>query len=194
MPNIMIVMIHFSVIDVFSKYLHLIPIRTKRRPSVASAFRSIFHDRRHCPIWVRTDNGKELLNKHFQDMLRDEGMRFQVCRNPDLKCAVVEHVHHTIRDRLFKYFTYRNTYRYIDVMPKIVRIYNDTVHSTTSMAIQPCLPYGRGWKQPRGAFASRKQRRFGWGSSSHQQREYEICQHCRTEFQHRDFQGRQSNR
>ena len=34
-----------SVIDVFSKYLHLVPIRTKSGPSVASAFRSIFDER-----------------------------------------------------------------------------------------------------------------------------------------------------
>ena len=66
-------------------------------------------------------------------MLRDEGIQFQMCRNPDLKCAVVEHVHHTIRDRLYKYFTYTNTYRYNDVMPKIVKAYNDTVHWTKGM-------------------------------------------------------------
>ena len=53
------------------------------------------------PFWVRTDKGKEFLNKHFQDMVRDEGIQFRVCRNPDVKCAVVERVHRTIRDRLF---------------------------------------------------------------------------------------------
>jgi hypothetical protein len=30
--------------------------------------------------------------------------------------------------------TYKNTYRYIDVLPKFVKGYNDTVHSTTGMA------------------------------------------------------------
>jgi len=99
-----------SVIDVFSKYLHMIPIRTKSGPSVSSAFRSIFDDPKYStgrrPICVRTDKGKEFLNKHFQDMLRNEGIQFQVCRNPDLKCAVVERVHRTIRDRLYKYFKY----------------------------------------------------------------------------------------
>ena len=91
-----------SVIDVFSKYLYLIPIRTKSAPSVASAFRSILDDtKRRCrPIWVRTNKGKELLNKHFQNMLRDEGIQLQVCRNPDFKCVSVERVHRTIRDRL----------------------------------------------------------------------------------------------
>ena len=59
-----------SVNDVFSNYLHLISVKTKSGPSIASAFRSIFHDdddyRR--PVWVRTDKGKEFLNKQFQDV------------------------------------------------------------------------------------------------------------------------------
>ena len=67
-------------------------------------------------------------------MLRDEGIQFQVCRNPDLKCAVVERVYSTIRDRLYKYFTQKNNYRYVDALPKFIKVYNDTVHSTTGMA------------------------------------------------------------
>jgi len=59
-----------SVIDVFSKYLHLIPIKTKSGPSVASAFRSIFDDPKYStgcrPIWVRTDKGKEFLKNIFR--------------------------------------------------------------------------------------------------------------------------------
>ena len=46
----------------------------------------------------------------------------------------MEHAHRIIRDRLYKYFTYKNTYRYIDVLPKFVKAYNDTVHSTTGIA------------------------------------------------------------
>ena len=36
--------------------------------------------------------------------------------------------------RLYKYFTYKNTFSYIDVLSKFGRAYNDTVHSTTVMA------------------------------------------------------------
>ena len=57
-----------------------------------------------------------------------------MCSNPDVKCTVVERAQRTIRDRLYKYLTYKNTFRYIDVLPKFVRAYNDTVHSTTGMA------------------------------------------------------------
>jgi len=125
-----------SVIDVFSKFLHQVPLRSKTGTAVASAFTSIFEDssRRRRPVWVRTDKGKEFLNRHFQEMLKREGIKFQVCRNPDVKCGVVERAHTTIRDRLYKYFTYKNTYRYIDVLPKFVNAYNDTVHTATGVA------------------------------------------------------------
>jgi hypothetical protein len=70
-------------------------------PSVASAFRSIFQDdSRRLPVWVHTDKGKEFLNKLFQHMLRVEGIQFQVCKNPDVKCAVVERAHRMILDSL----------------------------------------------------------------------------------------------
>jgi len=83
---------------------------------------------------VRTDKGREFLNKHFQEMLKREGIMFHVCKNPDVKCTVVERAHRTIRGRLYKYFTYKNTYRYIDLLPKFVKAYNDTVHSSKGMA------------------------------------------------------------
>jgi len=67
-------------------------------------------------------------------MLKREGIQFQICRNPDIKCSVIERAHRTIRDKLFKYFTFKNTYKFIDVLPKFVEGYNATVHGTTSMA------------------------------------------------------------
>ena len=106
--------------DVFSKFLYLIPVKTKGGPSVASAFRSIIDDPKHLRrlVWIRSVKGKEFLNKHFGDMLRGEGLEFQVCKTPEVKCAVVERTHRTIRDKLHKYFTHKKTFSYIDVLPK----------------------------------------------------------------------------
>ena len=67
-------------------------------------------------------------------MLKCEGIQFQICRIPGVKCSVAERAHRTIRDRLYKYFTYKNTYRYIDALPIFVRAYNDTINSATGMA------------------------------------------------------------
>jgi hypothetical protein len=35
---------------------------------------------------------------------------------------------------MFRYITYKKTYRYLDVLPKLVQGYNATVHTTTGMA------------------------------------------------------------
>jgi hypothetical protein len=85
-------------------------------------------------VWVRTDKGKEFLNTQFQALLKSEGIEFQVCINPDVKYSVVERVNRSLRDKLYKYFSYKNTYRYIEVLPKFITGYNAIIHSTTGMA------------------------------------------------------------
>jgi hypothetical protein len=102
-----------TVIDVFSKFLHIIPLKRKTGTAVTSAFQSILNDPRYMkpirkrPVWLRTDRGKKFLNRSFQDMLKREGIQFQICKNPDVKCSVFERAHRTIRDKLYKYFTYK---------------------------------------------------------------------------------------
>ena len=74
-----------QVIDVFSKYLHSMPLRTKTGKEVASALESILQylkytkPLRRRAVWVRTDKGKEFLNTHFQTLPKCEGIEFQVC-------------------------------------------------------------------------------------------------------------------
>ena len=52
-----------SVIDVFSKFQHMVPLKSKTGTAAASAFESIFRDTKYSgrrrPIWVRTEKGKE---------------------------------------------------------------------------------------------------------------------------------------
>jgi len=126
-----------TVIDVFSKYLHMVPLKVKTGAATASAFESVLRDPKYRhnrrPNWVRTDKGKEFLAREFQAVLKREGIQFQVCKNPDVKCSVVERAHRTVKNRIYKFFTYKYTYRYIDVLPKFVKAYNATVHAAIGM-------------------------------------------------------------
>ena len=101
-----------SVIDVFSKFLHMVQLMSKTGTTVASAFESIFRDPKYSrrrPMWVRTVKGKKFLIRQFQNMVKREGIQFQVRKIPDVKCSVVERAHKTIKNRIYKYFTYKNT-------------------------------------------------------------------------------------
>jgi len=100
-----------TLIDVFSKFLHIVSLKSKTGKDVSSTFHSVLQDPKYSepikrrPIWVRTDKGKEFLNTTFQNLLKREGIQFQVCKNPDIKCSIVERAHRTIRVTLYKFFT-----------------------------------------------------------------------------------------
>jgi hypothetical protein len=119
-----------------------VPLKNKTGKSVASAFLSIFSSdspryakpAKRRPVLLRTDRGKEFVNDTFQKALRGEGIEFGVCRNHDVKCSVVERAHRTLRDRMYKYFTHYNKFRFIDNLPKFVKAYNDSVHISTGLA------------------------------------------------------------
>jgi len=129
-----------TVIDVFSKFLHIVLLNSKTGKDVSSAIRSVLQDVKYSkhfkrrPVWVRTHKGKEFLNSTFPNLIKHEGIQFEVCRNPDIKCSIAERAQSTIRDKLYKFFTYKNTYRYIDVLQDFVVGYNAAVHSSTVMA------------------------------------------------------------
>ena len=89
---------------------------------------------KRCPVWVRNDKGKEFLGSTFQKLLKQEGIQFQDCKNPDIKCSCIERAHRAIRDKLYKYFTFKNSYSLIDVLADFVTSYSATVHSWTGMA------------------------------------------------------------
>jgi transposase InsO family protein len=111
-----------TVIDVFSKFLHIVPLKSKMGTAITLAFKSILKDPKYStpvqrrPIWLRTDKGKEFLNKHFQDMLKHEGIQFLVGRNPDVKCSIVERAQRTVRDRLYRYFTYTDALKHTMIL------------------------------------------------------------------------------
>ena len=127
------------MIEVFSKFLHVVPLKSKTGQAVTSSFQTTFTDKyskphKRRPLSLRTDKGKEVLNKNFQDMLKREGIQFQICKNPDLKFSVVEPVQRTLRETFNKYFTYKNSYKYTDALHKFVKSYNGTVHTITGIA------------------------------------------------------------
>jgi len=56
-----------TVIDVFSRYGWMVPLKTKTGLEVASALKKIFQYRKGSKLWV--DRGREFYNKHVQELI-----------------------------------------------------------------------------------------------------------------------------
>jgi transposase InsO family protein len=124
-----------TCIDCFSRYAYVKPLTSKSSNNVAKAFESVLGDAKpHNPMVVRTDRGKEFLRSAFQKLLTDKNIEHRVCKDPVIKCSMIQRFNRTIKTKLCKYFTYKSSYRYVAVLAKFVEAYNRSTHSTTGMA------------------------------------------------------------
>jgi transposase InsO family protein len=120
-----------TVIDCFSKYAWALPLKSKRGVEIVAALKKIFKERKCTKL--QTDRGKEFKNKDVQDFLKQQGVKFFTANNPDIKGAIVERFNRTLKGKMWRYFTHKNTTRYVEVLPKLLQSYNKTVHSSIKM-------------------------------------------------------------
>ena len=113
------------VIDTFSKYGYLIPLKNKKGETVADALKDIFKKRKPEKLW--TDKGKEFYNKDVKDLVE-----LYSTENEE-KSSIAERWVRTIKEKMWKYFTDNNTYNYMSVLPDLVEDYNNTVHSSIKL-------------------------------------------------------------
>lgn len=124
------------VIDTLSKFAWVQPLRDKSAVSVAKAFNLILSKKNssgRSPVYLQTDRGKEFVGAAFQDLLKKKDIQFRIARNPDIKAAIVERFNRTLKERMWRYFTYSRQKRYLDVLQSIVSAYNNSTHSAIKM-------------------------------------------------------------
>ena len=89
------------VIDLFSKYAFVVPLKDKKGASVVKGFKKIVNEsnRRPNKIWV--DQGSEFYNKTFKNWLKDEGIEMYSTYNEG-KSVVAEKFIRTLKNKLYK--------------------------------------------------------------------------------------------
>ena len=118
-----------------SKFLWIEPTLDKSGNSITEAFERILkRSDGRIPLLVQSDAGKEFLSRKLQTLLKTNGIEFKLARSPDVKASLAERVIRTVKERIWRYFTHKNTRRYIDVLQNIVKAYNSSQHSSIKMA------------------------------------------------------------
>jgi hypothetical protein len=118
-----------TCIDVLSRYAWVVPLKDKTGKTLKEAFEVIFKLGRQ-PIGLQTDRGTEFTNRVFQKFLKENNVHFFTTYNDETKASIVERFNRTLKTKMWKYFTHRETLTYVDVLPDMVASYNHTVHRT----------------------------------------------------------------
>ena len=121
-----------TVIDIFSRYAWAKPIKTKTGAEVTLAFIQVMEENARKPKKLQTDNGREFENVPFQRMLTDHNIRFFTISSA-YKAAVVERFNRTLKGKMWKFFTHTGSYRWLDVLPRILKSYNASKHRSIGM-------------------------------------------------------------
>ena len=117
------------VIDTFSKYVWLRPLKNKTGSSVAEAFRDIFETSGRTPARLVTDKGQEFNAKIVQQLVQKYEIKYFPTQN-ETKASVSERAIKTIKTKIYRYFTYTENHIYLPILQDVASSYNHTYHRT----------------------------------------------------------------
>lgn len=116
------------IIDVFTRWAAARPLKTKSAAEVLAALKDVIEESGRKPQLFWVDEGKEFLNKEMKGWrtTNDVGLYHTYGRG---KSVIVERLNRTIKTMMWKRLTADNSHQWVDLLPKLIAEYNDTVHS-----------------------------------------------------------------
>ena len=120
------------VIDIFSKYAWVVPLKDKKGISIVKVFQIILKQTNRKPNKIWADKGSEFYNTYFKKWLQYNNTVMYSTHNEG-KSVVAERFIKTLKGKIYKYMTSISKNVYIDKLDDIVDEYNNTYHTTIKM-------------------------------------------------------------
>lgn len=119
-----------TIINCFSKFAHAIPIKRKTGYNLAVALAPIL--KKHKMKLLQVDQGTEFYNKNVLDLMKKYGIKLYSTYS-DKKASIIERFNRTLKTKMWRKFTEQGTYKWVDILPKLIKEYNNTVHRSIGM-------------------------------------------------------------
>lgn len=120
------------VIDCYSKYVWTRPLKNKTAREVSIAMKEVLKESNYAPKHIQSDQGTEFYNKYFTKLMKKYDI-IHYSTFSTKKAAIVERVIRTLKNWLYKKFSLRGKYKWLDILPEITKLYNNTKHRTIGM-------------------------------------------------------------
>ena len=92
------------VIDIFSKYAWVVPLKDKEGVSIVDAFQKILDHSNRKPNKIWVDKGSEFYNNSFKKWLKDNDIEMYSTNNEG-KSVIAERFIITLKNKIYKYMT-----------------------------------------------------------------------------------------
>ena len=106
------------VVDIFSKYDWIVPLKDKKGVSIVNAFQKILDDLTRKPNKIWVEKGSEFYNSSFKKWLTDNDIEMYSIHNEG-KSVVAERFVKTLKTKIYKYMTSISKNVYINKLDDI---------------------------------------------------------------------------
>ena len=113
------------VIDIFSKYAWVVPLKDKKGVSIVDAFQKILDKSGRKPNKMWVDKASKFYKKKFKKWLKDNEIEMYSIYNEG-KSVVAERFIRTLKNKICKYMTSVSKILYINKLDDIIGEYNNT--------------------------------------------------------------------
>ena len=120
----------FSNIDIFSKHAYAFPLKSKKIQAIKPYFEKIFKNNKPKFIW--SDKEPAFLSKEMQLLFKNNNVKIYHT-NSHLKAIIIERFNRSLRELMMKEFVKNNNTIWYNILPKLIKIYNNKFHNTIKM-------------------------------------------------------------
>uniref|UniRef100_A0A1I7WGL7 Integrase catalytic domain-containing protein n=1 Tax=Heterorhabditis bacteriophora TaxID=37862 RepID=A0A1I7WGL7_HETBA len=121
-----------TIIDCFSKFAWVVPLKSKSGKETADALDSIFSKSKRKPKKMQTDNGKEYYNSNLKSLFKKLKIN-HFSTYSDKKASIVERFNRTLKEKMWKMFTHQGNHKWTDILDDLVQGYNNHYHTSIKM-------------------------------------------------------------
>jgi hypothetical protein len=119
-----------NVIDVFSRYAWSVKMKNKMAITTLESFKLIVKQAGYTPKKIWVDQGKEFYNSDMKAYRKTHDIDIY-STYAEFKVSHVERFNRTLKNKMWRRFTALNTRRWVDMLPELMKEYNDVdIHSS----------------------------------------------------------------
>lgn len=120
------------VIDCYSRFVWTQALKNKTGRHVATGFKKILKRDKRTPNNVQSDKGTEFYNTSFSKVTNQYNINHYSTFS-STKACIAERAIRTLKTWLYKEFSHRGKYKWINILSAIVRKYNNRKHRSIGM-------------------------------------------------------------
>ena len=120
------------VIDIFSKYSWVVPLKDKKGVTITNTFQKILDKSGRKPNKIWVDKGSEFYYSFFKKLLKHNNIEMYSIHSEE-KSVDAERFIRALKTKMYKCMTEISKSVYIDKLDDIVNQYNNTCHRTIKM-------------------------------------------------------------